>query len=300
MYCAKAQTAVPYDLPQGKTYHVVAPPSAPKGLILLFPDFNQSTRQLLSETEIEELAYIHGVATAVIPCGPKLYADREVVKLINQVVDSVSSNYQFSNEKVIIGGIGAGGTIALRYTAYCLTYPDDYFLRPKAVFAVDAAVDLEVKYESLQRELQHNGSSNGIEAELYLEIMNRELGGSPADKAYRYQGLSPFNRHEPKGGNATQLQTIPVRLYYDLDINWQLKQHHRSLYDMNVLAGSEMIKQLLLNGNHHADLIINSRNDSQHPNKRNPLISIVDDIEWTEWVMNTLQIPIHQKATISK
>ncbi|RED97970.1 hypothetical protein [Marinoscillum furvescens] len=295
-----AQTPVPYQLHGGKSYHVVAPPSAPKALVVFIPDFNQSTEHLLSDTDMEEFAYVHGVATVVIPCGPKLYADRHVVKQINQVIDSVKSKYEYPEEKIMIGGFGAGGTIALRYAEYCLAYSDDYPIQPKAVFAIDAPVDLTFKHNSLTRELSDQATANGMEPEMVLGIMHRELGGTPEEKTYKYEGLSPFNTFEEKGGNAKHLQSIPVRLYYDTDINWQLSKYHRSLFDMNVLPGSEMVKQLQLQGNHHAELIINTRIDKEHPLERKPGIRLLDEKEWTDWMLGIFKIPKHNDFSYHK
>ena len=78
---------------------------------------------------------------------------------------------------------------------------------------------------------------------------------------------------------------VPVRLYYDTDIEWQLKNRRNSFYDTKMADGSELINRLLLAGNNEAEFIASKQpglrsNGMRHPNS----ISIVNEVECIHWI----------------
>ncbi|MEQ8473273.1 MAG: hypothetical protein RIC35_18905 [Marinoscillum sp.] len=298
-----AQTPVKHFLQDSlKSYTAVAPPANAKGMIVFLPGFNQPIEDLLKETAFQNLAYIHGLATIFIPIGPKLFADRSVVKLLNEAINTAMAKYNIPKDKVIIGGFSAGGTIALRYSQFCIKYPDSYPMVPKAVFAVDSPVDLATLYEYCQREISTNYSQIGVtEARYAISIMERDFGGSPSGYPERYGELSPFNTEMEIGGNIAILKHLPVRSYHDVDVNWQIKNRRRSLMDMNVTPASEMINQLVMMGNEEAELIISigtgvRSNGQKHPHS----MSIIDDQELVIWALKKLKIPVNTNSNKSK
>ena len=160
---SNAQSIVKHELADVDSYYVaIAPPAEAKGMIVFFPGFNQSAENLLRETEFQNLAYTHGLVTVIVPNGPKIYTDKTVVKTINEAISHALKTYQPPREKVVIGGFSAGGTIGLRYTQYCLQFPKDYPINPKAVFTVDSPVDLIQLYEYFEKELDRNFSKIGM------------------------------------------------------------------------------------------------------------------------------------------
>ena len=73
--------------------------------------------------------------------------------------------------------------------------------------------------------------------------------GTIYNNSDRYKFLSPFYMEGKSAGNEQYLKNVAVRLYYDIDIEWQLKNRRNSFYDTKMADGSELIKQLLLSGN---------------------------------------------------
>ena len=283
-------------------YTLITPPGTAKGLIVFIPGFTQTADQLLQETEFEKLAYLYGITTIVVPCGRKMYADGQVVKLLNEAIIATLSDYNIAPNKVVMGGFSAGGTIALKYTQYCLKYPESYPIKPKAVFAVDSPVDLEEIYSYMERELEKQYSEAGVsEAYVIKALMERELGGTPTEVPVRYQELSPFTKGAKLGGEAEVLKSFPVRLYHDADIQWQLKNRRRSFYDMNIAPASEMINQLMLLGNTQAELMMTVGKGVRSNGERHPhSMSIVDEQELMIWILKHLEVetnPAHKKAS---
>jgi hypothetical protein len=53
--------------------------------------------------------------------------------------------------------------------------------------------------------------------------MTKEIG-TPLSNKSNYDKLTPFNNENPAPGNERHLKNTPVRLSYDADIEWQIKE----------------------------------------------------------------------------
>lgn len=274
-------------------YSVVTPPGKAKGLIVFLPSFSQPSRNLLEEVKFQNLAYMYGLTTLIIPGGAKLYADKEVTKMITEAVTKVMKDHDIPKNKVVFGGFSAGGTIALRYAQYCISFPYDYPANPQAVFIVDSPVSLPDFHAYCEREIAKNYTDVGVtEAKYVKSIMERDLGGSPAESPEKYAQMSPYNSDQPYGGNTRILQHIAVRSYHDPDVQWQITNRRRSFLDMNVLYSSEMINQLQVAGNKKAEIILKPGAGVRKNGERNPhSMSIVDEEELITWILKQLEIP---------
>ncbi|HTJ50233.1 MAG TPA: hypothetical protein VL443_12300, partial [Cyclobacteriaceae bacterium] len=124
----------------------------------------------------------------------------------------------------------------------------------------------------------------------YLDAMTKE-NGTIYNNADRYKFLTPFYNEGQDAGNEKYLTSVAVRLYYDTDIEWQLKNRRNSFYDTKMPDGSELINRLLLMGNNNAEFIASKQpglrsNGIRHPNS----FSIVDEVECIQWVKRSLNI----------
>ena len=107
----------------------------------------------------------------------------------------------------------------------------------------------------------------------------------------KYKRLSPFHKEEETTGNEQYLKDVPVRLYYDTDIEWQLKNRRNGYYDTKMPDGSELINRLLLGGNKRAEFVASKQpglrsNGIRHPNS----LSIVNEAECIQWIKKSLDI----------
>jgi hypothetical protein len=128
------------------------------------------------------------------------------------------------------------------------------------------------------------------DAHYYLDNMTKENGTVYNNKS-RYMELSPFYRESDDVGNEQYLRTVPVRLYYDVDIEWQLKNRRNSFYDTKMADGSELIKRLLLANNMNAEFIAAKQPGMRSNGVRNPTsLSIVDEVECIQWIKHVLGI----------
>ena len=124
--------------------------------------------------------------------------------------------------------------------------------------------------------------------------MDEELGGSPKDNRQVYEEMSPFTYGIENGGNVHLLKNIPVRLYHDANIQWQLSQRRRSFYDMNILPASAMISELMLLGNEEAELMMTVGTGVRSTGEEHPhSMSIMEETEFIRWVLKHLDIPMN-------
>ena len=264
-----------------------------KGTIVLFTSF-LPPESLLLETKLHNVASANDILTIVASAKQKLYADSSAIKRITTIIKDVTARFSADTAKFVLAGYDEAGNIALRYTELAYENPSAYPIQPKAVFGIDCPVDLFGLWHWAERQIKKNFWPGAVgDAKYYLDIMTGE-NGTIYNNPEAYKKLSPFNRIDETPGNEKYLQKIPVRLYYDTDIEWQLKNRRNSFYDTKMADGSELINRLLLAGNNEAELIASKQpglrsNGTRQPNS----ISIVNEVECVHWIKRSLGIFDH-------
>ena len=273
-------------------YYIAMEPIDPiKGVLVLFPTRGYSPESIFIGTKLQNLAWANGLLTIAVSAGESFYADSKSVNNLNRTLNDVLERYEVDPDRFVIGGFGGGGMIGLRYTEYINEKPSDFPIRPQAVFAIDPAVDLINLWKYFEREI-HNGISDvGIrEAKFVLSELRQNIG-ELEDNIEVYAELTPFYTKNADLGNEQFLKDIPVRLYYDVDLEWYLENKLRSAYDLNFLDGSELIKRLRLLGNDKAEFIQATGkgflfNGQRHPHSW----SVLDEVEFIKWANTILEV----------
>ena len=269
-------------------YIQLKPPSEkPNGVLVLLPGYGEKAESIFPSSNLFNTAYANNIWTIAIAGGEKIYADSKVIEKLNRALaDFLKRNPSIPKDKFVIGGFSAGGTIGLRYAEYSVEYPNNTPVIWKGAFTVDSPIDLGDIWEYFQREIKKNYSEAGVfEAKFISEKMSKEIG-TPETNPKKYNELTPFNHRLAEPGNEKFLKNMAVRTYHDVDIEWQLKQRRRSLFDSNELSSSELINRLLLMGNERAEFM-----NSKHPGMRSNGMrhphawSIVDEVECIQWVL---------------
>jgi Alpha/beta hydrolase of unknown function (DUF915) len=272
-------------------YYIVIKPASNliQGALVLLDGYRGNADGFLSETKMHNVAAVNNILTVCIPTGTRLYLDNSMTELMNRILNEVKAKYNLRKDKFALGGMSSGGTIALRYTERCYEKPGDFPILPKAVFDIDSPLDLVDLYKSSQRDLQKtNGGWWLEEAQMIVDRFNKELGGINGDMK-KYKEVSPFLREQKDSANEKYLKNTAVRTYHDVDVNWFIQNRSRSLYETNLLDGSELINRLVQLGNKEAEFIASKipgrRSDgTKHPHSWN----IADEIDLIQWVKEKL------------
>jgi hypothetical protein len=261
-----------------------------KGVVVLLSSFT-TAEDLLPETRLHNVAYANDLLTIVAYMKQKLYADSSAVQRINVILKDVVAKFSVDTSKFALAGYGEAGNIALRYAELTYEHPLQFLIKPKAVFGIDTPVDLFGLWQWSERQIKKNYFPGTVgDAKFYLEVMTKE-NGTIYNSPENYKKLSPFNKEQEAPGNEQYLKNIPVRLYYDTDIDWQLKNRRNSVYDTKIPDASELINRLLLLGNSKAEFIASKQPGLRSNGIRNPSSpSIVDEVECVHWIKNSLNI----------
>jgi hypothetical protein len=272
-------------------FYLSIPPSSGRvqGALVLLDGYGANAEGFLSETKIHNVAWANDILTIGIPTGTRLYLDKTMIELLNKILKDVLQTYGLKKDQMAIGGMSSGGTIALRYTELCNQKPAEFPVQPQAVFAIDSPVDLVDLYKSSERDLQKNNKGWWLgECQMIIDRLKNELG-NPYKDLTKYREVSPLLREAKDTVNEKTLSAIAVRTYHDADVNWYIQNRQRSLYETNMLNGSELISRLVALGNQRAEFIASKipgrRSDGQrHPHSWN----IVDETDLIQWVKASL------------
>ena len=261
-----------------------------KGAVVLLTSF-LAPEDLLSETKLHNVAYNNDILTVFAPMKQKLYADSFAVDRISVILRDLVQRFHADTSKFALAGYDEAGNIALRYTELSYQYPFRFPLQPKAVFGIDTPVNLFSLWHWAERQIKKNYWPGAVgDAHYYLDSMTKE-NGTIYNNQQRYQQLTPFYSQSDSTGNEQYLKNVPVRLYYDTDINWQLQNRRNSFYDTKMPDGSELIKRLLLMGNNRAEFIAAKQPGVRSDGVRRPnALSIVDEVECIGWIKRSLDI----------
>ncbi len=261
-----------------------------KGVLVLLTSFT-SPESLLPETKLHNVAYVNDILTIVSSAKQKLYADSSAIIRIDTILKDVVARFSADTSSFVLAGYDEAGNIALRYTELTYEHTSKFIIQPKAVLCIDSPVDLFGLWHWAERQIKKNYWQGSVgDARYYLDTMTKEYGTIYTNPG-EYKKLSAFYKDGDSIGNEQYLKNVAVRLYYDTDIEWQLKNRRNSYYDTKMPDGSELIKRLLLLGNNRAEFIASKKpgvrsNGLRHPNA----LSIVDEAECIQWIKKSLKI----------
>lgn len=273
-------------------YVALVPKNPIKGALVLFPPTGETVEDVFNNNaRLVSLACDSGVITIVPSLNYNLCLDTVALGFLNHAFGDVLSRYKIPINKIILGGFSLGGMNAIRYTEMAYDGSKTTVIRPVAVYGVDPPLDWARMYYTFSRTIQKNFSEPAVlEARLYIDKLNAQFGGSPDRFPKAYSTYSMYSRSDSAGGNAKYLEHIPIRIYTDPDIEWQLKNRHVDYYDMNVLDQAAMINQLSQAGNNMAELVVALGKGYRADGRRHPHSwSIVDAVAFNKWMMTCLR-----------
>lgn len=275
---------------KGDYYLAVRPQGPVKGVVVMLTIF-QPAEMLPPETKLHNVAYANGLLTVYASLQRSLLADSSTVSRINSILKDVAVNFSADTSRFVLAGFGFAGNIALRYTEMTYASPNRYPVQPKAVFTIASFVDLIGVCHWCEREIKKNfDASNVGDARFILNYLTKGTG-SVKEASTSLKEMTPFDREADIAGNERYLARLPVRLYYDGDLNWDLIKRHNSVYDTELSDGSELVSRLLQAGNRDAELVLSKQPAYRSNGIRNSgALSIVDETECIRWIFDKLNI----------
>ncbi|MGL5891196.1 MAG: hypothetical protein ACRC3B_15005 [Bacteroidia bacterium] len=283
-------------------YYSIVPQITPVGVLALFPATYETTENVIScNQQLIEKAFEKGMMTIVISANYNRSMESDPLSLVffNQVFSDAIVRYKAPPDKFILSGFSLGGNNALHYTEMSRDKRYITSIRPLAVIAVDPPVDCAGLYRRAENEIAvyardtmplSIGKQGALSENHYIiNYYNTKYGGSPDKKPAAYIEGSEFSYDQPDGGNAKYLLNVPVRIYCDPDIVWQLENRSRSYYGMNAADQAAMINFLRINGNTKAEFIPAIGKGYRLDGTRHPHSwSVIDPDECLNWMLSLL------------
>jgi hypothetical protein len=175
---------------------------------------------------------------------------------IDAMIAQVTARYDIAKDKIVIGGMSAAGTGAVRYVQYCAAKLSKNHIRPRGVFGVDSPLDYIRLYNEAERAIQRNFNNDAVEeGKTLVNLFSKKLKGKPQTNPIAYAKASPFCYSIQTNNHAALLNNIAIRLYTEPDITWWIENRRKDFYDLNCLDNAALLNQLRINGNTRAELI---------------------------------------------
>ena len=273
-------------------YYALEPKDTTEGVLVLFPSTWESAENVINNNiELTRLAHKENLLLIIPSINYNVCLDETSMSFLNTAFKHMIDKYTPPINKIVLGGFSLGGMNAIRYTEMAYSNIGKTLFKPAAVYGVDPPLDLERLFISFERTLEKNFSKPAMqEASDYINKMNLKFGGRPDDFREIYVKHSMYSKSEKDGGNAKYLVNVPVRIYCDPDIEWQLNNRRMDYYDMNALDQTAMINYLLLSGSTKAEFINAVGKGYRMDGRRHPHSwSLVEPEDCINWLLKNIK-----------
>jgi len=281
-------------------YYVLPPQKTIQAVLVLFPSTGETAENVIScNKNMMQQAYEKNILSVVVSANfnNTLDTDTTAKRFFDTVLEDIVMKYKAPKDKFVLCGLSLGGMNALQYTEMSRNSKYVTYLKPLAVIGADPPVDLIdlyngaknaiVKYEKEGDKLSESKKMALREDHFLVNEFNKQYGGSPEEFPEKYVEGSMFTRSRDDGGNAKYLINVPVRLYCDPDVVWQLKNKSRDYYDMNAANLSAMTNFLMQSGNTKAEFIPAIGKGFRVDGTRHPHSwSIIEPTECIKWILD--------------
>ena len=267
-------------------YYRVVPQGKPEGMIIVLPGSGETAERVMNQIYLEELAFDENILVLF----PNWEEDSDFFfnddqKFLDRIAKDNVEKYKISKNKISIGGLSGGGMLAITYAERAVKNKNTYFT-PNSIFAIDPPLDYENMYYRLERDIERNISEAAVnEAKMFNKKLVAAIG-KPDNNKDKYLEKSMFTYRDKDGGNAKYLLNIPILMYTEPGIMWQMQNRGRDLYDLNCTNITAMMNLLKLKGHKNADLIITNDRGIRPEGIRHPHSwSIMDSEECLNWIL---------------
>jgi hypothetical protein len=278
------------------SYRIHEPVGRPVGLLVLIPGgaatHDEFTAGGWSPSTLPQRLTGQEMVTIVPSAGGySHWLEDGWLKHLDAILAETLTTHRIPADRVVVGGISAGGTAAVRYAEFCAARRSAAGVRVRSVFAVDAPLDFGRFWRGETLAVRRGAHPRFVaEAKGVLAAMRDVLGGSPEEHPARYTQVSPFSAFAEGGGQARLLAGVAVRLYTEPDIRWWMTNRKVDYYSMNALDAAALILQLQLLGNRQAELITTQGRGVRPGGDRHPHSwSIVDEPDLEAWILRQVR-----------
>lgn len=280
-------------------YYTLVPQGKITAVLILFPSTGETAENVIScNKALLQQAFNNHILTAVVSANYNkgLESDKPALTFFESVFNDLITRFKAPRDKFILSGLSLGGENALQYTEMSRNTQYTTSIKPLATIGIDPPVDMADLYYNAQKQiplyekegaaLSESKKAALTEDHFLVDYFRTQYGGSPDQFPEKYIAGSQFSRNQEDGGNAKYLIDVPVRLYCDPDIVWQLKNKARDYYSMNAANLSAMANFLMQHGSTKVEFIPAIGKGFRVDGTRHPHSwSIVDADDCIRWIL---------------
>ena len=272
-------------------YLKFVPKVKPIGCLVILPSSGELVENVIQQISLHKLAVQEGLLVIFpsINWGTNKFTEEH--KFLDTIFKQVVQQYKIPKDKFILGGLSGGGMVSLTYAEKANRDKDSTFIKPRVIFALDPPLDFAHLYNQAKRDVERNFSELAVNEGLWLMDMFRtEFGGTPDEAPAEYVKYSIYSHSEKDGGNAKYLVNTPLRIYTEPGIEWQIKNRHRDLYDLNCTDISAMINLLQMRGKGNAEIVVTHNKGVRLDGTKHPHSwSIMNSQDCLTWILKQLK-----------
>jgi hypothetical protein len=215
----------------------------------------------------------------------------DILKVLNEMLLDICQKHDIPKDKIVIGGLSAGGVLGVRYTENHFENDKNANLKPLALFAIDPPLDYERFWSECERKVKLNFHEAAVrEGKLIIDLLQKQFGGSPSQFQAKYHAFSPYSRNAVDGGRAKLLKNTPISIYHEPDVNWWIENRRQDYNGINSVDCAGLINDLKILGNKQATLIETQNKGYREDGSRHPHSwSIMDEKGLVDWVLGLMK-----------
>ena len=256
-----------------------------KALLILFPGGAATSKEIKKEFDILKTAAERNISVLLMNFNRHLWIeDTDSEKLARQIMSAMDQN-GLGTEKIYIGGMSIGGTVALSLSNHLHKSKSD--IRPEGVFIVDSPIDLYALYESEQKDVKRNDLSEErlSEPKFIIGLIEEEFGVKDT-LLDNLQKVAPVTLKTGNLENIQNLKNTRLRFYTEPDTLWWEEVRQTDFESTNAYT-IQRTSEILSNDNWTGFQLIQTKDKGYRPNgERHPHSwSIVDAEELANWIL---------------
>lgn len=275
------------------SYRVHRPRGTPRGMVILVGNWGNAFTELeRQQIRLHTMLQDSGIATILLsntPWRTNYFATRSVA-ILDSLIGAIRAGLGVPEGRVVVGGLQAGGTAALRLAQRCASQACAAGRGLAGVFAVDPIVNFPQFWHSRDVYARGIESAHSGSRRMMRGAMERELGGSPENVPAVYREASIYDPGEPDGGNARLLVTTPLRMYANPDIAWHMREWGTDYVTSGLSDLAGLILMLRRHGNTRAELVAVQGRSTLPDGRPSPHAwRMIDEADIAAWIAGLLR-----------
>ncbi len=284
---ASKDDILPYN---EKGYTLILPDTANnlRGVLISLEDKkadiqNNAAQQIYREAVNKNFAVLY--ISSGIPVD--LFFSSKSLLYVDTVIKDVFAKYNVPDKNIFFLGVNLSGHRALKYIEFCRRKKSQINLDIKGVVLCDGVLDWVRQWYEGKKGIRDNFTEGSVsEGKLVTYLLEKNLGGTPANNLEKYLDFSPYSYFDEKSRHIKYFKDYAIRAYTEPATHYWLDIKRKTTFDTNFPDMVGIINEIKLQGNTKSELIVFNQYE-KNMDRRNPNYTwgLVDKTELMNWII---------------